>query len=54
MWWQLIQELLDSKLLPWTVHVGDLILRQTREIQLDLGENLAQNKAKLESINTKN
>lgn len=36
-WWQLIQELLDSELLSWTVDVGDLILRQTREIQLDLG-----------------
>ena len=35
-WWKLVEELLDSKLLSGTVHIGDLILRQTGEIQLDL------------------
>ncbi len=33
---KLVEELLDSKLLSWTVHIRDLILRQTGEIQLDL------------------
>lgn len=33
---QLIEQLLDSELLPGAVHVRDLILRQTGEIQLDL------------------
>lgn len=33
---ELIEELLDSELLPRTVHIGDLLLRQTGEIQLDL------------------
>ena len=36
MWWELVEELLDSKLLSRTVHIGDLILGQTGEIQLDL------------------
>lgn len=34
--WKLIEELLDSELLPGTVHIGDLLLRQAGEIQLDL------------------
>lgn len=34
--WKLIEELLDSKLLSGTVHIGNLILRQTGEVQLDL------------------
>lgn len=32
MWWKLVEELLDSKLLSWTVHIRDFILRQTGEI----------------------
>lgn len=32
MWWQLVEELLDSELLSRTVDIGDLILRQTGEI----------------------
>lgn len=35
-WWQLIEQLLDSELFTGAVHIGDLILRQTGEIQLDL------------------
>lgn len=35
-WWQLIEQLLDSELLTGAVHVGDLILWQTGEIRLDL------------------
>lgn len=35
-WRQLIEQLLDSKLFTGAVHVGDLLLRQTGEIQLDL------------------
>lgn len=30
--WKLVEQLLDSKLLSWTVHIGDLILGQTGEI----------------------
>lgn len=33
---KLVEELLDSELLSRTVHVGDLLLRQAGEIQLDL------------------
>lgn len=32
MWWQLVEELLDSELLSRTVHVGNLILWQAGEI----------------------
>lgn len=39
MWWQLVEELLDSELLSRTVHIGDLVLRQTGEIQLHLKTN---------------
>lgn len=35
-WWELIEELLDSELFSGTVHIWDLILGQTGEIQLDL------------------
>lgn len=38
MWWKLVEELLDSKLLSRTVNIGGLILWQTGEIQLDLGK----------------
>lgn len=36
MWWELIEELLDSELFSGTVHIWNLILGQTGEIQLDL------------------
>lgn len=36
MWWQLIEQLLDSELFTGAVHIGDLIFWKTREIQLDL------------------
>lgn len=33
---QLIQELFDAVFLSWAVNVGNLILRQAGEVQLDL------------------
>lgn len=36
--WKLIEELLDSELLSGAVHVGDLLLGQAGEIQLDLAD----------------
>lgn len=32
MWWELVEELLDSELLSWAVDIWDLVLRQTRKI----------------------
>lgn len=32
MWWQLVQELLNSEFLSRTVHVGNLLLRKAGEI----------------------
>lgn len=36
MGWKLVEELLDPELLSGTVDVGDLLLGQAGEIQLDL------------------
>lgn len=37
---QLVQELLDAVFLSRTVHIGNLVLRQAGEIQLDLWEEV--------------